>query len=364
MDSPVIIFSHAYDYHAVAVKWALEKQGCKVILWDGIAEADSGHATYAMDGVSSSLFLGGMRCDAFTSAWFRRRSPYRSLRDAHPDSIMFLKNELSSAHEALISSVEMRSQYVVGGISTRRASSKLLQLEMAKSLGLAVPDTLVSNDYEQVADFASRWGRILVKHFLPHYWGHTASGRMTSVAPSVISDLAKINRRSIEICPAIYQEVVDKAYEIRVTVIGDRIFPAKIESRKGEAFLDWRQEFSNSDMLMSSMTLDTATERSIRCLMNALDLHYGCLDFAVDLQGRPVFLEVNPGGQFLFVEESVPELRLLDAFASMLAQGSPSYQLGSCDSITDAAFMSSAEYCRWNSERVEGREDERFVTII
>lgn len=235
---------------------------------------------------------------------------------------------------------------------------------MAKSLGLAVPDTLVSNDYEQVADFASRWGRILVKHFLPHYWGHTASGRMTSVAPSVISDLAKINRRSIEICPAIYQEVVDKAYEIRVTVIGDRIFPAKIESRKGEAFLDWRQEFSNSDMLMSSMTLDTATERSIRCLMNALDLHYGCLDFAVDLQGRPVFLEVNPGGQFLFVEESVPELRLLDAFASMLAQGSPSYQLGSCDSITDAAFMSSAEYCRWNSERVEGREDERFVTII
>ncbi|USI99514.1 hypothetical protein MUG10_15860 [Xanthomonas prunicola] len=364
MDKPLIILTSAYDYHATAVKWALEARGRDVILWDGFAEEQSGHATYGLDGASSSLFLGEQCCDAFASAWFRRRSPYRSIRDANPEGIAFLKNELSSVHEALGLSIEQRSHYVVGGSSSRNASSKLLQLETARLCGLTVPDTLISNDFQQVSSFALRYERILVKHFLPHYWGHTATGQIRTVAPSVINDISLINRRSIEICPAIYQELLDKAYEIRVTVIGDRIFSAKIESRTGGAFLDWRQEYGNSDLAMSVMILDSSTEASIRQLMSVLNLRYGCLDFAVDRQGRVIFLEVNPGGQFLFVEDFVPELHLLDAFASMLAHGSPSYPLGSSDVVTDAAFMESEDYRQWQSARPQGRDNDRFVTFI
>lgn len=363
MHKPVIIFSRANDYHAAAVKWAVEQRGCEVILWDGFAEADSGHISCMPGPLTSPMILGGRRCEAFSSAWLRRRSPYRSLQDAHPDSIAFLKNEMSSAHEALCVSVESRADYVIGGQSSRRASSKLLQLEVAKAVGLAIPDTLISNDYDQVAAFASRHQKTLVKHFLPHYWGHTASGRITGVGPSVISDMSSINRRSIEICPAIYQDLVDKVYEIRATVIGERIFAAKIESRKGEAFLDWRQEYGNSDMVMSAMTLDAATEQGIRSLMGMLNLHHGCLDFAVDRNGCPVFLEVNPGGQFLFIEEYVPEFRLLNAFASMLAEGSPRYRLEPCNTVTDAEFMKSEAFREWNEQRTSN-DDERFVTFV
>ncbi|HHZ24935.1 TPA: hypothetical protein HH295_21045 [Xanthomonas vasicola pv. zeae] len=364
MNNPIIILSAAYDYHATAVKWALEGRGHDVVLWDGFAEEKSGHANYALDGISSSLILGEQRFDTFASAWFRRRSPYRSLRDAHPSSISFMKNELSSSHEALGLTIEQRSQYVVGGSSSRNASSKILQLETARFCGLNVPDTLISNDFHQVSSFASRYERILVKHFLPHYWGDTSNGQIRAVAPSVINDISKINRRSIEICPAIYQVFLDKAYEIRVTVIGDRIFSARIQSRKGGAFLDWRQEYSNSDLAMSAMILDASTESSIRHLMSVLNLRYGCLDFAVDNQGRLIFLEVNPGGQFLFVEDFVPELRLLDAFTSMLAYGSPSYPLDSSDAVTDAAFMESEDYFKWHNSRPPGRESDRFVTLL
>ncbi|PPT90592.1 hypothetical protein XaraCFBP7407_22495 [Xanthomonas arboricola pv. arracaciae] len=94
--------------------------------------------------------------------------------------------------------------------------------------------------------------------------------------------------------------MLDKSYEIRVTVIGDRIFSAKIQSRTGGAFLDWRQEYGNSDLAMSAMILDPPTEASIRHLMSVLNLRYGCLDFAVDRQGRIIFLEVNPGGAVPF----------------------------------------------------------------
>lgn len=364
MDKPIIIFSHAGDYHAAAVKWALEKRGQDVLLWEGFGEAGPGHATCISGRSSSAVKLDGRSCDAFASAWFRRRSPCRSLKEVHPDGVGFLKNEASSAHEALSLSVESRSDYVVGGVASRRASSKLLQLEVARSVGLAVPETIVSNDYGQVAQFASRFERILVKHFLPHYWGHTTDGRITGVAPSIIENVASMNRRSIEICPAIYQELVHKAYEIRVTVIGERLFAARIASRQGEAFLDWRQEYGNSDMVMSAMTLDAVTARGVRSFMDALDLRFGCFDFAVDHEGTPFFLEVNPGGQFLFVEEYVPQLHLLDAFVSMLVEGSPRYRLSSDDAITDAAFMDSPEYDLWTRERALSGTDERFVTFV
>ncbi|MFL8013962.1 hypothetical protein, partial [Xanthomonas vasicola] len=70
------------------------------------------------------------------------------------------------------------------------------------------------------------------------------------------------------------------------------------------------------------------------------------------------------GGQFLFVEDFVPELRLLDAFTSMLAYGSPSCPLDSSDAVTDAAFMESEDYFKWHNSRHPGRESDRFVTLL
>lgn len=64
------------------------------------------------------------------------------------------------------------------------------------------------------------------------------------------------------------------------------------------------------------------------------------------------------------MEEYVPELHLPDAFASMLAEGSPRYRLGSDDAVTDAAFMDSPYYGLWSRERASSGNDERFVTFV
>ena len=364
MSKAHLILSNAHDYHAVAVKWALQKLGCEAILWDGIGESEGAHVTFVPNRIGSSINLGGRKFDSFASAWFRRQTPSRPIRDVHPDSKTFVENELLNCHESLCVAVESISDFLIGGRSSRCASSKVRQLEVALAVGLSVPATIVSNDYPDVVRFAKEHDQILVKHFLPHYWADTASAQVRGVAPKILNDVAGLNRRSIEICPAIYQELIDKSYEIRVTVIGDRIFAAKIESRRGEAFLDWRQEYGNSDMVMSAMSLDAKTIHGIRGLMHAFDLRYGCIDFAVDRQGQVVFLEINPGGQFLFVEDYVPELRLLHAFASMLAARSPRYSQRPTDEISDAAFMASEDYARWNEARASGDRTGRFFTIV
>ena len=359
-----LILSNASDYHAIAVKWALERLGHDVLLWSGIGESGDAHVSFVPSRLNSPLTLAGRTYASFASTWFRRQSPSRAGGSVHPDSEQFLKNEILQAHESLCSAAENISDFVVGGRSSRAASSKVRQLEVAVATGMCVPNTLISNNYEEIARFAAGHREILVKHFFPHYWGNTSSGRISAVGPCIIKDFSKINQRSVEICPAIYQELVDKKYEIRVTVIGDDIFAAKIQSRRGESFLDWRQEYGNEDMFMSAMELSGSTANSVRGLMHILNLKYGCIDFAVDQEGREVFLEINPGGQFLFVEEYVPEFRLLAAFSAMLASGSNAYATSGMQGISDADFLRSDEYLVWSENRVPQDEKGRFFTFV
>jgi D-alanine-D-alanine ligase-like ATP-grasp enzyme len=52
--------------------------------------------------------------------------------------------------------------------------------------------------------------------------------------------------------------------------------------------------------------------------MDALGLNYGALDFIVTPEGRHVFLEVNPAGEFMWLMR-YPGLPIAEALADVLA---------------------------------------------
>lgn len=120
--------------------------------------------------------------------------------------------------------------------------------------------------------------------------------------------------------PCLFQHLVAKRHELRVTVIGDAVFAARIHSQDDpRTQLDFR-DFS-APIRYEAETLDPALERRCRDFVHSYGLQYGAIDLIVTPDGRYVFLENNPGGQFLFVEQLVPELRMLDALADRLIAG-------------------------------------------
>jgi glutathione synthase/RimK-type ligase-like ATP-grasp enzyme len=125
---------------------------------------------------------------------------------------------------------------------------------------------------------------------------------------------------SVRLVPCLFQEYVPKRLELRVTVIGDEVFAAEIHSQDHEqARVDWHGQYDGVSFRKATLPAEVAD----RCLALArgYGLNYSAIDLVLTPDGRYVFLENNPNGQFRFVELLVPELELTAALAACLARG-------------------------------------------
>jgi glutathione synthase/RimK-type ligase-like ATP-grasp enzyme len=134
------------------------------------------------------------------------------------------------------------------------------------------------------------------------------------LAPDAIHSL-----ESLETCPVIFQEYIPKSYEIRVTVIGEQIFAARIDSQAGggATSIDWRR-YDIPKTPHSAYELPRVVRDQILALHRQLSLIYSSFDFVRTPCGEYVFLETNPFGQWLWIED-LTGLPISKAIADFLA---------------------------------------------
>lgn len=171
-----------------------------------------------------------------------------------------------------------------------RANQKPLQLSEAWKVGLRIPRTLMTNDPRAARTFVKEFStRCIHKPFNQVDFGVLHTRRCED------SDLADLE--SLLLAPIILQEEVP-GLDLRVNVFGDRVFAAAATVR-AEAKLDWRE-----DHTVEWYPYDLDGETSARCiaLVRKLGLDYGCIDLKAPEGELPCFLEINPAGQFLFIE--------------------------------------------------------------
>lgn len=174
------------------------------------------------------------------------------------------------------------------------AHRKSFQLRVAQEVGLEVPDTLITNCPSEAHAYISRRGsdRVIYKAFS----GTEQEWRETRVVKD--DELALID--NVRYAPVIFQEYVDADVDLRITVIGDEVFPAAIHSRESAYKFDFRMDMGNARVEATELPDDV--ERKLLMLMKRLGLVYGAIDMRRTADGRHVFLEINPAGQWLFIE--------------------------------------------------------------
>lgn len=192
----------------------------------------------------------------------------------------------------------------------------MMQHRTALQVGLKMPETLYTNSPREVRAFIrAKEGRVIYKPLLPVAWSDGLRSWMPYTAQ--LADESLIDE-SLRLTPGIFQELIPKAYEVRITVMGRRAFAAKILSQDTvSGRLDWRQAYD--ELRFEAIKVSPDIEQQCVALLEEMGLVFGCFDFIVDPNGEYIFLEVNEMGQFLFVERycGIP---LLDAFASFLLQ--------------------------------------------
>jgi hypothetical protein len=118
---------------------------------------------------------------------------------------------------------------------------------------------------------------------------------------------------AVALCPAIYQEFVPGTCHLRICCFGSGIHAAKLETEA----LDWRYPL---DAAVSPYRLDARTGAQVRQVISDLGLRMGIIDMKLTPDGTPVWLEVNPQGQFLFLEGMCRELPLTNIFSEYLVE--------------------------------------------
>lgn len=200
------------------------------------------------------------------------------------------------------------------------ASSKMLQMAIARRVGFNTPATCFSNRKEDIVEFASQYEYVALKligaESIIYEDGtqHAFFTRKTNHdSLQQVPDMAFVQTANF------VQEYVPKAYELRVTVVCDKVFACRIDSQQlneEDGAVDWRQGY---DKGLKHSVYNLPDEVSQKCIeyLYEMRLNYGAFDFVVTPSGEYIFLECNPNGQWLWIEMETG-LKISDAIAEAL----------------------------------------------
>lgn len=303
------IVSHPDDLHTKEVTRHLDAQGAGHHLVDTsrVPTVDTLTTRQRPDGTWTGTWAGFDLADLH-AMWWRRPQPFLLHGEVtRPQDRGFALGECAAMVAGIWSCVD--AEWVNDPDRDEAASRKMWQLQLASRLGLRVPRTLMTNDPDEARAFvAAEPGRTIFKSFsaTPTTWRETRPVREV--------DLGLMDQ--VRYAPVIFQEMVPGGRDIRATVVGDEVFAAEIRADRSAYEFDFRIDTAHAPI--TEHRLPDAVQDRLLALMHRLGLRYGAADFRVGPDGEHVFLEVNPAGQWLFVEYATGQ-PISKALADLLA---------------------------------------------
>jgi glutathione synthase/RimK-type ligase-like ATP-grasp enzyme len=245
--------------------------------------------------------------NAVRSVWYRRLRPL-TLDDALTDSVArtFAWSESNEALQGVLYSLDCF--WMNHPVADEVAQRKVRQLQIARDVGLSIPETCITNDPATARAFIECHdpGDVIRKAFRNIQEAPRETARVTS------EDLARID--TVAYAPVTFQKFVPADLDLRTTVIDGEMFTAAIRSTE-DYQVDYRSGLGSATMTPYRLPDDVAD--NLNALMDRLNLKYGAIDFRVTPDGEHVFLEVNPAGEYLFVADRI-ELPIPQAIAAAL----------------------------------------------
>ena len=290
----ILLISSEIDSHATEIQKYIGKH-CKVLTPSSV---------YCLD-----ITEDGSK-NEFTSIWYRVPkyieyktddkkvvlSKFMALRESQDFFANYLSILRLNSRDLFILNDPVQSYY---------SQFKNYQLQVAKQLGLNVPKTLVTKDKKSLLIFikSNSSKRFIIKN----YRGSVNFGDEYLTCPTMLIDTDQFvsNFDNIDLVyPSIYQEYIDKLFELRIIVVGNKIFVAKIISQDNpETEIDFRVNYEH--LRYENFQIPTDVETKIIKLTKKLGLNYACIDMIYSTQNKYIFLEINNNGQYLWLEKAL-----------------------------------------------------------
>jgi len=308
----ILLVTHRGDEHLAPVAAALRRRHLRFDLLDTARYPRRGRVDLRLGGRGERLRLSDGRrtldLGAVRTIWWRRPRPFA------PDPAIPLSTHRDFAYRETAEAFAglwqcLGARFVNDPARDQAAGRKLWQLQRARACGLAVPRTCATSDPGAA--------RAFLRELAPAqavYKGLQATvetWRETRVVGPEERALLPLLRQA----PVLFQERVP-GVDLRVTAVGGRLFAAEIDSRRTGYDSDFRIVFGRSKVRAAHLPAGVA--RALRRLLTELGLVYAAVDLRRTDAGEHLFLEVNPSGQWLFVEQRTGQ-PITEALAGLLA---------------------------------------------
>ncbi len=326
----ILIVTNKQDVHPTPVIEYLNERGCPVFRLNTEALLTDYQFHWWANGNGTDFYIKNVKNGLevyghdITAVWERR--------PILPSELLLLNREEINRHNlkeaaGFLSFLlhDVSDRFSIGHhLYDRSASSKMRQIRLAQALGMNVPATCFSNRKEDVVTFSRPFEYIMLKSIeSDNVWLGDEKEYVFFGQKVQSESLERQPQEAFNQTVNFVQEYVEKQYELRVTVVCDKVFVCKIDSQcmeEDKGKVDWRQGYEYGLRYEPYELPDTIKAFCIKFLQDML-LNFGCFDFIVTPQDQFVFLECNPNGQWLWIEQETG-MKISQAIAECLMKHS------------------------------------------
>jgi hypothetical protein len=285
----IVIVDRRQDLHVRVVKNHLERRGAKVFVADPVELGAGAELSFwsAAPGRSEWRRRDGavMPMSEAAAIWFRPKGqPTTPFEVEDRNDRRFIQHEWRELMRGVLASLDVP---MINPLFAMLKATKPYQLAMASRAGLAVPDTLITSSARRALEFVAQPGAVVHKTMTP------PDDRL--LATKVWEEHDTRSLPELELAPTMFQRRVEGTRELRVTVVGERLFAAEVSTTLVDGRLDLAA-------LHVPHQLPGSVARGLLSLLERLSLPYAAVDMRIDARGEYQFLEANPAGQFLWIE--------------------------------------------------------------
>ncbi|QZT37109.1 hypothetical protein K5X82_18025 [Halosquirtibacter xylanolyticus] len=302
METKVLLITNKED---VTTNYVEEELKCREISYYRFNTEEltkSVHLDLDLSNSQQYLYDDNLECyfdlRSFSSVYFRRAVlPCYSNEELSDDELFFVNNENKYTLEGIYKLLR-GANWISSLFAIREAENKIYQLDIAKRIGFTIPDSIVSNRYKSLSMFFNRNDYDCI--IKPIHSGRVGcSNKLGQVFTNKIEDLG--NKDQMESYVNFLQKHIRKKGDIRVTVVGNKFYSVFIDSQRNlDSEIDWRKD--QDKLIYSRHSLPDNIETMCISLLAKLNLGFGAIDFILTEDDSYVFLEINPNGQWAWVE--------------------------------------------------------------
>jgi MvdC family ATP-grasp ribosomal peptide maturase len=317
----VLLLTHSKDHYTVdRVADALARRGAKTFRFDTDRFPREVRLAAHLSGAGAFAHIvedGASSCDAgaVRAVWARKMWLPELDEKLDPQFRGMCLRESVAARTAFLDGLHA-ARWVNERGREDEAGNKLLQLRLAHDAGLRIPRTLLTNDPRRAREFFRETGGALVAKLLaPLSVGMDAGAAFVYTNEVGADDLEDAG--GLRHSPMVFQERIEKSLELRVAYVAGNFFVGALDaSRSVRGQTDWRRA-APGECRWQRDDIPAELKAQLTALMRKLQLVYGAIDIIRTPEGRHVFLEVNPGGEWGMLERDL-DLPISEAIADAL----------------------------------------------